>query len=498
MSYNPPHGSYAPPGSYPPPPGQPQQGQPHAQQYPPPPMNYRPSSQYPPPLGGQYAPSVPNQYPPPPSGQHSKPAATQYPPPLQEQHVPPRTNQYPPPPIAQQIPSLPSQHLHAPQSNQYPPAPQLNQYPPAPQSNQYPTAPQSNQYPPAPQSNQYPPAPQSNQYPPPSDTFQPSPAGQPVPGHYEGQYPPSRPAPHSSNQSAQAPPQQQRYPVTSPGGHVPSPSLPYGHQPPPHPSLQQPLAYHQAPYYGHGRPGQATLPTAHGIVNAEKLGVPPLSGRRRAVLVDDQQNSSFHPTRRNILNALGWLSGEAKPGDSLFFHYSGHGGQVRDTNGDEEDGMDETIIPMDYKQAGQIVDDELHMNICKKIPKGCRLTSVMDCCHSGTGLDLPYRYTLTRSGVKQTVDNIGVKRGKETRGEVVLFSGCQDNQTSADTSALSGGTRTGAMTFSFIQAVETHYPNLSYEKLLIEMSRVLRKHRMSQEPSFSTGHVMDGRMKFEV
>ena len=37
---------------------------------------------------------------------------------------------------------------------------------------------------------------------------------------------------------------------------------------------------------------------------------------------------------------------------------SGHGGQTKDTDGDEDDGFDEVIYPVDYKQAGHIVDDE--------------------------------------------------------------------------------------------------------------------------------------------
>lgn len=42
-----------------------------------------------------------------------------------------------------------------------------------------------------------------------------------------------------------------------------------------------------------------------------------------------------------------------KAGDSLFFHYSGHGGQQKDTNGDEESGMDDTLVPVDYQSAGR-------------------------------------------------------------------------------------------------------------------------------------------------
>ena len=71
----------------------------------------------------------------------------------------------------------------------------------------------------------------------------------------------------------------------------------------------------------------------------------------------------------------------------LFFHH------FRDTSGDEEDGYDETLIPVDFQSAGQITDDELFTNLVKPMAKGVLMTSLMDCCHSGTVLDLPYRFT---------------------------------------------------------------------------------------------------------
>lgn len=60
------------------------------------------------------------------------------------------------------------------------------------------------------------------------------------------------------------------------------------------------------------------------------------------------------PTRKNMTNACKWLVNGVQPGDSLFFHYSGHGSQARDHDGDEVDGYDETLCPVDYATAGQI------------------------------------------------------------------------------------------------------------------------------------------------
>ena len=59
----------------------------------------------------------------------------------------------------------------------------------------------------------------------------------------------------------------------------------------------------------------------------------------------------------------------AQPTDSLFLHYSGHGGQTFDLNGDEEDGQDEFICPVD---GGIIVDDELKALLSKHLPEGVR------------------------------------------------------------------------------------------------------------------------------
>jgi hypothetical protein len=116
------------------------------------------------------------------------------------------------------------------------------------------------------------------------------------------------------------------------------------------------------------------------------------------VLTDDPSCADAPPTGENIINAIRWLVEGAQAGDSLFFHYSGHGGQIPDDNGDEEDGMDETLIPVDYVQHGQIRDDDIFKLLVLPLREGVSLVAVFDCCHSGTILDLPYTFAAGDAG----------------------------------------------------------------------------------------------------
>ncbi len=91
-------------------------------------------------------------------------------------------------------------------------------------------------------------------------------------------------------------------------------------------------------------------------------------------------------TTAAIAHRLRWLVDGARPGDLLVFHYSGHGSQVRDREGDElEDGLDEIICPYDLDWDDPFTDDDLY-EIVKDVPAGVNLTIILDCCHAGTGL----------------------------------------------------------------------------------------------------------------
>ena len=107
----------------------------------------------------------------------------------------------------------------------------------------------------------------------------------------------------------------------------------------------------------------------------------------------DHIGSRKNPTKNNILTGIRWLVSNLptnKPVE-LFFQFSGHGSHTYDISGDEEDGRDETIVPLDYNKNGVILDDDLKTHLVDSLPDNVELFCLMDCCHSGTGLDLRYR-----------------------------------------------------------------------------------------------------------
>ncbi|RCI03735.1 Ca(2+)-dependent cysteine protease [Rhizopus stolonifer] len=248
------------------------------------------------------------------------------------------------------------------------------------------------------------------------------------------------------------------------------------------------------------------------------------------ILTDEQEESKFKPTRENILAAMQWLVHDAEPNDS------GHGGRVADIHSDEDDGHDETIYPLDYDQyegdTGQIKDDNMHDIMVKPLPKGCRLTAIFDSCHSGTVLDLPYVYSTKgqikennmfkhagmgilsagiqyargdKDGALSSIMSLGkqllearqisddVRQRNTTLADVIMFSGCKDDQTSAD--AKEAGRPTGAMSFALTTTLREN-PNQSYHKLLNNLRQILRD-KYSQRPQMSASHPIDVDLAFK-
>lgn len=195
-------------------------------------------------------------------------------------------------------------------------------------------------------------------------------------------------------------------------------------------------------------------------------------------MTDDHPDPMRRPTRYNMMNGLVWLMTGLQPGDSLVFHYSGHGSQQPDYTGVEADGLNETLCPVDFKYAGEIIDDELNRLLVNPLPAGVKLHAIIDACHSGSVMDLPYTATCHAGYLRWESETIPGRPGpyQGTHGGFcVQFGASRDSQAAADTRQLSGGVATGAATFSFIQAIERCGLRISYGALLIEMYNTLQR-----------------------
>lgn len=189
------------------------------------------------------------------------------------------------------------------------------------------------------------------------------------------------------------------------------------------------------------------------------LGLTSNAGFTTTQLLDSQANS------QTVIGELGRLARTAVPGDLCVVTYSGHGGQVDDSNGDEDDWQDETWVLWDR----QVIDDEL-FQMWSQFAAGVRILVFSDSCHSGTvardAICLDARQSLAsrprsmsdaepavqlasvpknmphdvqtrdnddRRGTYQFVQALsGPRSAANIAAELILISGCQDNQLSYD------------------------------------------------------------------
>lgn len=87
-------------------------------------------------------------------------------------------------------------------------------------------------------------------------------------------------------------------------------------------------------------------------------------------------------TKANILSGLGWVADGVKDGGKAFIYYSGHGYQVADQNGDEDDGCDEAMVPVDVSKSGFVLDDDIEKYLSHM--SKADVVMMVDSCFSGT------------------------------------------------------------------------------------------------------------------
>lgn len=279
-------------------------------------------------------------------------------------------------------------------------------------------------------------------------------------------------------------------------------------------------------------PGENEL---HGCVNDVKEIRDLLVGKHGYSSDEIQYVTDAKATRTGILDGLGWLAQGAGEGDTRLFYYSGHGTWVSDESGDEPDGRDECLVPVDYFATDvPLLDDTLHKAYLPMLKNKAHLVMVMDSCHSGTVSRGPHEGSLFRFIKPKKLEYLKAWYAKEAadakkEGEIsamvsakakelegknldeatlkgaidglvaaairkyqkrhftlesvtgtgVLLSGCQDKQTSEERAF--GGKRHGALTYYLLEALTAGVP--TYGKLVEAISAKLEDNEFAQVPN---------------
>jgi len=237
-------------------------------------------------------------------------------------------------------------------------------------------------------------------------------------------------------------------------------------------------------------------------------------------------------TQEAILARLEWLVADARAGDQLVFHFSGHGSQVADRDGDELDQLDEIICPYDMDWDHPLTDD-VFARYFARLSSEVNLTVVLDCCHSGTGLRDVRLHTVDRfllpppdirSRVTEALDDLGpyfsttlrdpsigaASPAVRTRRPVraaprpflralaaqangpLLISGCRADETSAD--VLIDRDYHGALSYALVKSVTEARGRTTYRQLIQEVRRLLPTYGTRQTPQLEGPPALLGRL----
>jgi len=136
-------------------------------------------------------------------------------------------------------------------------------------------------------------------------------------------------------------------------------------------------------------------------------------------------------TKENVEAAIAQVGGQCGENDYFVFYYSGHGTNLQDVSGDEDDGQDEAFCFV--TEDGQITfdscmtDDTFAETITGALDEQAKIIILTDCCHSGTIADF--------------------QKGEWRGRRAVSITGCLDGQTSGDIG------RGGIFTHSMLLAI---------------------------------------------
>ncbi len=183
------------------------------------------------------------------------------------------------------------------------------------------------------------------------------------------------------------------------------------------------------------------------------------------------------------------LIAAAEPGDVIYFHYSGHGSELPDQDGDELDGLDECLVPSDYVSrqdgSGNLRDDTLADLLAELAATGVtNVTLSFDCCFSGTATRAGR--TLLRGqawGGPASVRGAGkdATAAPVDAGDFVVLSATSQGQTAGEY-VDEAGRSMGLFSHALIRAAGELGPEASYRDLYENLAGFMARETRNQTP----------------
>ena len=237
----------------------------------------------------------------------------------------------------------------------------------------------------------------------------------------------------------------------------------------------------------------------------------------RRVLVDKFQfkqdeikilKTKAETTHNSIVGTFrSFLIEPTKPGDVIYFHYSGHGGQVPDTDtpdnpivGDELDGLDECLIPSDYVSrkdgSKNIRDDEIGILLNElKQKQPANVTLSFDSCFSGTitrggrhkvrgqkweGQTAVTLASKTRGGEEKSSGGL-LKRGTAIANDFIVITATRNDQLDTETEDESGQ-EIGPLSYVLSKALSSAGPQTTYRDIFERVNELMSRIGNLQNP----------------
>ncbi|HEX4958339.1 MAG TPA: caspase family protein [Lacibacter sp.] len=209
-------------------------------------------------------------------------------------------------------------------------------------------------------------------------------------------------------------------------------------------------------------------------------------------------------TKEGILNGIQkHLIEKSAPGDICVFHFSGHGEQVYDTNGDEDDGYDEALVPYDAPMEYQpgvdkhLRDDDFGtklQDLRLRLGENGELIVIVDACHSGSstrgnkgsmrGTDKKYQPTNYKAPVAKTnkINESIFGLGDRKTGMAKMISLFASSSSELNSQYEKDGVEYGSLSMAFFKTVTAATKQMSYQAVFDQIKLEMKRFGLSQHP----------------